>query len=191
MYQRRKTIVLLLPAILLTSFLLAQETDQTAAEKPPEKPPAASPAAKKASSSKQPSAPSAPSVETAKKIQITLGELFAARQSLDKLFTLDLPIRSSVTLSKTMKAVRSELEIFDEKRVALIKKYGKIDPVTGNGTVEPENAEKFNTAYKELIDIKVELTVTRITLASFGEGAKLSAFDLVRLEPFVVPLDNY
>ncbi len=136
--------------------------------------------------------PPQPQKDGTVKIDITLGELYAARTAtipgaqspLDRLFSLDLPVKTAMALRKTLAAVDAELKPFTEQRLALYKRYGK--PTKDGFELTPENRQAFAEDLNTLVGIHVDLTITPVPLAAFGEDAKLSANDLARIEPFLV-----
>lgn len=126
----------------------------------------------------------APSKPVQVDVKTTLGELVEARASLDKLFSVDLPAQAWFDLRKTVLAVREEQKGYDEKLVALRKRY--VTVIDGRMNLPPENVEAWNAEYKALGEVKVQLKITLFPLSALGD-IKLSANDMARLEPFLVP----
>ncbi len=118
-------------------------------------------------------------------VHISLADLVIAKPALDKLFAFELPVKTAWDLRKNVSAVEAETKRFEEQRNALIKKHGK---PSGRGfMVPPENFAAFNEDAKQLSEITVDLQITPISLALFGESAKLSAADMAHLERFLIP----
>lgn len=119
------------------------------------------------------------------KIDITLGELYGTQPALKKLFGLDLPIKTAWGLRKNIAAIDIELKRFDDQLADLRKKHGTVKD--GNFDLPPTHAAAFNKDINALAEIRVDLTITPVSMAAIPETAKLSASDIVQLEAFLIP----
>lgn len=125
-------------------------------------------------------------------MNVKLNALINAREGFDALLDLDLPIKTSYRITKIAKEVQSEYEIYEEKRNALVKKYGgEVEERSGEKVekvfkVLPENMEKFITEHNELASIEVELNFDPINLTDLGENVKIKPKYLYMLENFIV-----
>jgi sulfopyruvate decarboxylase TPP-binding subunit len=117
-------------------------------------------------------------------MEIKLGEIVNAKDSLIKLFKMDLPIIISYKLGKLVKEVDKEIKHFEEERFKLIKKYGELTD-KNSYSVKPENVEEFAKDLKELLEISLKLEIEKVSLENISSEIKLSAIDLVSLEKFV------
>lgn len=121
-------------------------------------------------------------------MKLTLRKLQRAQPALQKLMNTDLPIQAAFRLSRIAKAVSDIFEDLENQRTALIKKYGK---PSGNGefTVTPSNMPRFSTLFNDLLDkeeISIELSLISEEEILAFENVKLSAMDLLALEPFII-----
>jgi hypothetical protein len=115
-------------------------------------------------------------------MNITIGDLVASKPALERLLNAQLPVRTAFRLSKLTKLAGSELVAYDEQRIKLCEKYGKI-----NGTqYEFAAADKpqFEREITELASTMVELAFEPVQIHDLG-SIEISALDLVMLEPFV------
>ena len=120
-------------------------------------------------------------------MKITLEKLFNIQQSLGKLLTQDLPVSVSFKLSRLAKKVKTEMDLLEENRVKLVKKYGGKEK-NENGEevvrVSKKNMTKFSEELKTLLDVQVEIEVETVSISELGD-LKLSALDLANLDDFI------
>jgi len=122
-------------------------------------------------------------------MKIKLGELNIVLESLNKLIDKEISIKTSYKISKLIKQLVNEYDIFEEKRMKLINKYAEKDEI-GNVRVDKENnsvfildnnKEKFNKEINELVNIKVEIIVEKVRLDDLGD-IMVSPRDLFNLD---------
>lgn len=117
-------------------------------------------------------------------ISIRLGDLASAYPALRKLFSLELPVKLAYSLRKTVASVETEIKQYEEQRIALVKKHDGKPDQSGMAIFTSEQGDAFAADYKQLVEIKVELSITPIPLAALGD-AKMSAGDMQKLDPFL------
>lgn len=115
-----------------------------------------------------------------------LSEIVNSLEPLQNLLKVSLPIKVSYKLSKIAIKINPELDLFNEKKNELIKKYGKeIEP--DKWQVDPENVEKYQEDMKTLLDMEVSLdfgdgkNLEKIPISDFGE-VNIPAQDLLPLD---------
>lgn len=108
--------------------------------------------------------------------------MLVGNEALQKLVDAPMPTATSFRVAKAVKEVQKELEVFEEQRQALIKKYGTEDS-DKNLEIKPEskNWEKFINDYNELVNEEVDLNITKIDASSLSK-VEMSAKDLLMLE---------
>jgi len=89
----------------------------------------------------------------------------------------ELPSKVSYHIDRAIRKFASEVEQFDEKRVALIKKFSDVDekgePTNSILPTSPQFNE-FMAAYKEIAEVEVTVSdVDSITLASLGDKCSI------------------
>jgi hypothetical protein len=120
-------------------------------------------------------------------ITTTLGTLAAAAPALGRLAAQPLPVKSAYTVAKLLKLAGAEIDLFTERRNALIKELGE-ETDTPQGRVlqvTPDNMATFTTRLTELAAIDVTLAWTPIDLAALPDTITLSPADLLALGPLV------
>ena len=113
---------------------------------------------------------------------IKLIQIKSVENSLVKLLSTDLPIKTAYRLSKLAKSIKKELEHIEEFRVNLVKKHGTVDD-KGNTNVTPENLPAFNKDYSDLMNTECQVSFFEIKIHELGD-AKLSALDILNIEGF-------
>ncbi|MDD4781936.1 MAG: hypothetical protein PHT02_15225 [Tissierellia bacterium] len=112
-------------------------------------------------------------------------------QSLTKLLTKELSIKTSYKLSKLGKLIIDEYKLFEETRMKIIDKYGDKDEegnIIQNDnkiTIPKENLDSFNKEFNELMDIEVKFDFEPISIDKLGE-INISPIDLMVLGDFIV-----
>jgi len=100
------------------------------------------------------------------------------------LSTQDLPIKKSYSLVKLLKQLKEKLEVFNEAKMNLYKKYGEEDKKTQQIIVKQENMASFNKEYTELCEQEEEYNFSKIDILP-EDNIKIKADYLVELEDII------
>ena len=108
--------------------------------------------------------------------------LLVGNEALKSLVDAPMPSATSFRVAKAVKEVQKVLEVFEESRQALVKKYGK-ESKDGELSIEPDskNWKKFIDEYNELVNEEVELNITKIKSENLSK-VELSPKDILMLE---------
>ena len=118
------------------------------------------------------------------KVSVSLGELTSMESSLKELVEMHLPIVVSFKLAKIVKAVFAELKDVEEKRRELVKKHGDTKE-NGDVVVPEDKIVQFNTEFKELLSVVVEVDIPVIRIHEFGDGIEIPPRIMIQLESFI------
>jgi len=116
-------------------------------------------------------------------MKVTNGEIYATKDSLQKLVDgPDMPIKYGLPILKLVKKLNDEIQIIDQARNILIKKYGK--EVDKKITVSPldEGFADFVSEATEMFGVEVELDIAK---AKVPDTVALPVKDIAALEPFI------
>ncbi len=121
-------------------------------------------------------------------MKLTNLEIFGAVTSLNEIFDMELPVRTSLALAKLIGKLSEPYDAIEKVRTGLVQKYGK--PNDQNQTqVLPgsENFPKFVADYNELMLQKTEIVfdVVKLPQKVKGEPFELKARLLISLQKFV------
>ena len=117
-------------------------------------------------------------------MKITIANLInSTAPVLSKMMDKELSPVTSFKLVKLVKAINSEIEIFNGERIKLLEKYGTQNEEDNNYTIPNENKDAFNKDISELLALEVDITVDKINLS--GESVKISPSDMMAIEEFV------
>ncbi len=97
-------------------------------------------------------------------------------------YSLDSATFDAVTkwrLVKFFKQLNNEVEIFEESRIALVKKYGNPEK---SFQIDPENFPKFQNEYQTLASTHVEIMDVVLPLSQMT-GVSIGVMTL--MEPFI------
>lgn len=119
-------------------------------------------------------------------MNIKLIQILSARDTLSRLGERTLPVKQSYRLAKLIKAINSEMGVYEGERIKLCEKYGTLDKDNGVYKFEGENREKFNADINVLLSQEVELDVKPIDISDL----ELSAQDIISIEPFIEVIDD-
>jgi hypothetical protein len=106
-----------------------------------------------------------------------------AQPALEKIASVDLPLKLLYSLKKLMEKLEREMRFFNEERDKLIMKYGEQED-DGAYRIPAENVADFQREANELGDIDVEWDVPPIVLPLM-DGLELSYKELKTLEGFI------
>lgn len=117
-------------------------------------------------------------------MNITINQILTARDTLSRLAERTLPVKQSFRLAKLIKAVNSEMSIYDGERIKLCEKYGTLNEEQKQYDIKDK--ESFVRESTELLNQEVELDVKPIDITEL----ELSAQDILNIEPFIEVTDN-
>lgn len=116
---------------------------------------------------------------------VTLHEIVLAEPALNKLVTVDLPVRTAYRLTKLLGKVASELKVYEESRKKMFTKYGEADAEKPEMMrIKEEHFETFASEMNSLLSESVEIPLWKIKLEDLGD-AKLTTMEMATLLPFV------
>jgi len=100
-------------------------------------------------------------------VKLTNGEIFNAKEPLDKLLSEKLPVKTSYGLAKLAAKLNDQLQVIEKVRNGLIQTYGEQDPDNPMQTrVLPQSGgfPKFMGELGELMNQEVEIVFDVVTL---------------------------
>lgn len=118
-------------------------------------------------------------------MKITLAEIKSLEKSLSKIFDKDLNIKIAYRLGKLLKKMSDEMNLLEENRIKLVKKYGKQTEDNGQFAVDPDKTQDFYNEINELMQVEIDIDFEPISLEEFGD-IKLSASDMIRLDGKII-----
>lgn len=107
-------------------------------------------------------------------------KLLEIKSSLEKLVSLDVPIKTAFKIGNSIKNFNNEYAAFEDSKMKLFKKYGE-ENEDGNLKIKEENIEKFKKELEDLMDIEINIKVPKVTLKELGD-IKISAGDIANLD---------
>ena len=122
-------------------------------------------------------------------IKIKIGEILNAQNSLTTLQGQKLNIKTAYKLSKLIKIVIAELDIFRENHVKLLDRYADKDEVGEfiiiNHKYQIDDLDNFNKEYQDLVNIEINIDIEPFTFNDLLE-ITFTAQDMLLLEKFIV-----
>jgi len=108
-------------------------------------------------------------------MELTNGEIFNATKTLEELFSMELPVRTSMSIAKLSTKLSELFQSIDKVRNGLVTRYGAMDIKTNQLSITPEseNWQKFLSELNELMAQKTELVFDKIKLPQVIEGKPL------------------
>jgi len=108
-----------------------------------------------------------------------------------KILEKELPIKTSIEISKLIKKLEEEIEIFNENLKRIEEKYVPKDE-NGNviyideekGTYRPTDPEKRMKEINELYELEVEIPIEKIKI-KIDDNFKISPKDIMLLREFI------
>ena len=100
-------------------------------------------------------------------MKLTNGEIFNAKQPLEKLLKEKLPVKVSYGLAKLAAKLNDQLQVIEKVRQGLIQTYGEKDsenPMQIRVSPQSEGFPKFAEEYGELMTQEVEIVFDVVTL---------------------------
>lgn len=111
------------------------------------------------------------------------GDLFLCKEPLKRLVERDdIPIKYGLPIARLARKLGEEIDLIDQKREGLIRKYGEQKDKNVSITPESTNWEKFVNEFNELIEIEVEVNVKPVKIPG---DTIIPEKDLLSLMPFL------
>ena len=110
-------------------------------------------------------------------MKISLRKIVESEKGMAAILETKLPIKIAYRLTKLSNKIRAELAVYNEQRVALVKRLGE-EKGKDSWEVKPENMVEFQEEFKKLLDEVVEIDFTPLKLAELGDVV-ISPKDLV------------
>ncbi|MBS5885154.1 hypothetical protein [Clostridium sp.] len=120
-------------------------------------------------------------------MKISNEKLANSIEVLNKITTIELPIKLSYAFSKNIIKINRELEVYNKERQRLIEKYGEKDEegklkVKENGNINILDADNFNKDIKEILEIENEIDIHIIDLESINADVNITPGDLIVID---------
>ncbi len=98
-------------------------------------------------------------------MRVKNGDIFLAREPLQKLMEVKLPVKASYQVAKLANKLNEQLKVIDVVRNGLIKNYGETDE-RGQGSIKQDspNFQKFVDEFSELLEQEVEIVFEKVKL---------------------------
>lgn len=117
-------------------------------------------------------------------MNIKLIQILSARDTLSRLGEQTLPVKQSYRLAKLIKAINSEMGVYEGERIKLCEKYGTLSE--DKTKYDIHDTEGFNSDSEELLNQEIELEAKPIDI----NGLELTAQDIIKIEPFIEVIDD-
>lgn len=95
-------------------------------------------------------------------------DLVIAQEALQALTALELPAVISFQIARILRPIDAEFRSYEEARFKLIERLG--EKKDNQIVVKPENVEEFNTEHKALLDVELELEITKLSPDVLGDA---------------------
>ena len=114
---------------------------------------------------------------------ITFKKLIEATDAFRKLSGQEMEIKKAVEVSRLLRKLEKESEVYKENYTKLIKKYGKLtDEETGKYEFDEDAGKKFSEEVMKLLELECDIDSGKITI---DDDVRLSAAQVIALEDFI------
>lgn len=115
-------------------------------------------------------------------MKIKYNDILNADEPLSLISKEKVTIKEAVGISRIVKALRSEFEIYQEHRRELLDKYGELVEDGRFKFNSDEDAINFNKEFTELLNYEVELDIEPVKLIS---EIQINAETYMAIEKFI------
>lgn len=115
-------------------------------------------------------------------MKVTYNDIIRASSSMKKLCERELPVKSAIALSRLIKKMNEEIEIFYEEQRKIVEKYGIINEETGEFKICEKNQKDYADKMTELFALEVEIDGEKIEIGGLGN---IETSVILNTEPFV------
>lgn len=97
------------------------------------------------------------------------------------LYQQPVKAHAAFRLKKIARDIALHVEMYEDTRLELCKKYGTLDEETQNYKIEPDSIERFTKEFHELLATEVEIDFEPLNVFALGD-AKMSPSQLQVLD---------
>ena len=115
-------------------------------------------------------------------MKVTYNDIIRASSSMKKLCERELPVKSAIALSRLVKKMNEEIEIFYKEQRKIVEKYGIVNEETGDFKICEKNQKDYADKMTELFALEVEIDSEKIEIEGLGN---IEAAVILDTEPFV------
>lgn len=132
-------------------------------------------------------------------MKLNNGEIFVAREPLQKLMEQKFPVMVSYKLAKMVSKLNEQMKVIDDVRNGLIRTYGKPDKENPQQIAVPTDSKdypKFIEEFNELMTQEVEIVFDKVKLpekvAATCDKCSHNMDKMLEIEPSVLmALDKF
>lgn len=117
-------------------------------------------------------------------MKFNYAEIRVLEESLEKLISKEVPIRTAYKLGNISKVIAGKLSILETQRINLVKKYSKKEDEDGDFEVIEEKEEEFKKEFSELLMKEIEVDCKPISIPELGD-ISLTTIDLLKLDKLI------
>lgn len=102
-------------------------------------------------------------------MEITLGQIYASFNLLNRIVDQQLPIRLAFRFTRLIRELNKEFQSLEKLRDELVRKYGEeVEDQEGSFRVSEDNREAFMADFKDLLEEKVEIVWELLSIEDPG-----------------------
>lgn len=116
-------------------------------------------------------------------MKVTYSNLIEAAQALDEISQKDLEIKEALELARLIRLCCNEIKIFEEQRLKLCEKHGKLNEQGTNYDFSDEGMRAFSKDFSKLLNLEINIPSGKVSLKS--KGLKLKAATVLACDSFV------
>lgn len=121
-------------------------------------------------------------------MMVKLSNVVSMVDGLKVIVDKEIDINTSIKLTKIVKSVETEVDLFQKEKDKILKKYGELDE-SGELVVKDDQLKildipAFEKEYQKLLNTEVELDVPKVDVKDLGD-IKVSPSTLMKLEPIL------
>ena len=114
-------------------------------------------------------------------MKLKFSQLVNAQAALQSLSAKQMGVRGAVHIARNLRTIQSELEIYNQKRIAILERLGTISEDNTQYLFNNGNAEKFQVELAALLAVEIETPVTLIPLDDLAD-VKMQPQEMVVLD---------
>jgi len=117
-------------------------------------------------------------------MKITISEVLNGKQVLEKLVDKEISIKTAYRLSRIIKVLNEELQLFEEQRQKLVQQYGEVQE-DDSVVVGKEKLQDFQNDLSELLTAEIDLGCEPMNIDEFGDNVEIKTAELMMIEKFI------
>lgn len=116
-------------------------------------------------------------------MKVTYSKLLEVLPALGEIAQKDIDVKEALELARLIKLCQNEIGLFEEQRLKLCEKHGKLNDSKTNYDFSDDGARAFSAEFSKMLSVEVNIPGKKVTIKA--KALKIKAASVLACEDFV------